>query len=83
MFGSHDSQDARGLAEIKLYETYNGTQNLYFLLELALGGELYATYNKKGLFGKEPHAKFYTAGVVLAFEHMHSKKIIFRALVEP
>jgi len=23
------------------------------LEELALGGELYATYNKKGLFGKE------------------------------
>ncbi|CAK9043383.1 unnamed protein product [Durusdinium trenchii] len=65
---------------VKLYETYNGTQNLYFLLELALGGELYATYNKKGLFGKEPHARFYTAGVVLAFEHMHSKKIVFRDL---
>ena len=48
-----------------------------------MGGELYATYNKKGLFGKEPHAKFYTAGVVLAFEHMHSKKIIFRASAEP
>lgn len=65
---------------IKLYETYSGTQNLYFLLELALGGELYATYNKKGLFGKEQHAKFYTAGVLLAFEHLHSKKIVFRDL---
>jgi len=65
---------------VKLYETYNGTQTLYLLLELALGGELYATYNKKGLFGKEVHAKFYTAGVVFAFEHLHSKKIIFRDL---
>eukprot|EP00930_Biecheleria_cincta_P088362 TRINITY_DN7758_c0_g3_i1.p1 TRINITY_DN7758_c0_g3~~TRINITY_DN7758_c0_g3_i1.p1 ORF type:complete len:802 (+),score=204.51 TRINITY_DN7758_c0_g3_i1:31-2406(+) len=65
---------------IKLYETFNGTQTLYFLLELAQGGELYATYNKKGLFGKEAHAKFYTAGVVLAFDHMHAKKIIFRDL---
>eukprot|EP00439_Symbiodinium_sp_Y106_P074010 s855_g14.t1 len=65
---------------IKLYETYNGTQSLYFLLEPALGGELYATYNKKGLFGKEGHAKFYVAGVVNAFEHLHGKKIIFRDL---
>eukprot|EP00931_Biecheleriopsis_adriatica_P097311 TRINITY_DN7107_c0_g3_i1.p1 TRINITY_DN7107_c0_g3~~TRINITY_DN7107_c0_g3_i1.p1 ORF type:complete len:786 (-),score=183.19 TRINITY_DN7107_c0_g3_i1:141-2498(-) len=65
---------------IKLFETYNGTQSLYFLLELALGGELYATYNKKGFFGKEAHGKFFIAGVVNAFDHLHSKKIIFRDL---
>eukprot|EP00928_Gymnodinium_smaydae_P093859 TRINITY_DN781_c0_g5_i1.p1 TRINITY_DN781_c0_g5~~TRINITY_DN781_c0_g5_i1.p1 ORF type:complete len:786 (+),score=210.30 TRINITY_DN781_c0_g5_i1:59-2359(+) len=65
---------------VKLFETYNGDQSLYFLLELALGGELYATYNKKNLWGKEPHAKFYAAGTVYAFEHLHSKKIIFRDL---
>lgn len=65
---------------VKLYETYNGEQSLYFLLELALGGELYATYNKKGLWGNEECAKFYVAGTVFAFEHLHSKKIIFRDL---
>lgn len=65
---------------VKLFETFNGTQSLYFLLELALGGELYATYNKKGFFGKEAHAKFYVAGVINAFDHFHSKKIIYRDL---
>eukprot|EP00933_Yihiella_yeosuensis_P019769 TRINITY_DN1596_c0_g1_i2.p1 TRINITY_DN1596_c0_g1~~TRINITY_DN1596_c0_g1_i2.p1 ORF type:complete len:766 (-),score=242.36 TRINITY_DN1596_c0_g1_i2:672-2969(-) len=65
---------------VKLFETYNGGQSLYFLLELALGGELYATYNKKGLWGNEKCAQFYVAGTVLAFEHLHSKKIIFRDL---
>jgi len=65
---------------VKLYETYNGEQSLYFLLELALGGELYATYNKKGLWGNEKCAKYYVAGTVFAFEHLHSKKIIFRDL---
>lgn len=65
---------------IKLFETYNGDQTLYFLLELALGGELYATYHRKSFFGKEPHAKFYVAGVILAFDHMHSRKIVFRDL---
>ena len=65
---------------IKVFETFNSPEHLYLLLELALGGELYATYNKKGLFGKENHAKFYTAGVVVAFNHLHSKKIVFRDL---
>eukprot|EP00928_Gymnodinium_smaydae_P026768 TRINITY_DN2091_c0_g1_i1.p1 TRINITY_DN2091_c0_g1~~TRINITY_DN2091_c0_g1_i1.p1 ORF type:complete len:799 (+),score=208.52 TRINITY_DN2091_c0_g1_i1:83-2398(+) len=65
---------------VKLFETYNGEQSLYFLLELALGGELYATYNKKSLWGKENCARFYIAGVVLAFEHLHGLKIIFRDL---
>merc|ERR1712048_487506 len=31
-------------------------------------------------WGKVDHAKFYTAGTVFAFEHLHSKKIIFRDL---
>eukprot|EP00930_Biecheleria_cincta_P097241 TRINITY_DN88965_c0_g1_i1.p1 TRINITY_DN88965_c0_g1~~TRINITY_DN88965_c0_g1_i1.p1 ORF type:complete len:785 (+),score=188.46 TRINITY_DN88965_c0_g1_i1:44-2398(+) len=65
---------------VKLFETFNGMQTLYLLLELALGGELYATYNKRGLFGKEVCAKFYAGGVVNAFEHMHGKKIVFRDL---
>eukprot|EP00913_Durusdinium_trenchii_P031402 g29401.t1 len=65
---------------VKVFETFNSDTQLFFLLELALGGELYATYHKKGLFGKEGHAKFYVAGVVIAFDHLHSKKIVFRDL---
>jgi len=65
---------------VRLYETYNIDAHLYLLLELALGGELYATYNKKNLWGKEPLAKFCVAGTLFAFDHLHSKKIIFRDL---
>lgn len=65
---------------IKLFECYNGLQSLYFLLEPALGGELYATYNRKGFHGSEKHAKFYCAGVVFAFEHVHERHIIYRDL---
>jgi len=65
---------------VKLVETYNSPQNCYFLLELALGGELYATYHRKGLHGKEEHAKFYIAGTVYAFEHCHSRHVIYRDL---
>jgi len=65
---------------IRLYETYNGSQTIYFLMEPALGGELYATYNRKGFHGSEKHAKYYVAGVVCAFEHMHERRIIYRDL---
>ncbi|CAJ1349697.1 unnamed protein product [Effrenium voratum] len=65
---------------VKLFETYNSPEHLYFLLELALGGELYATYNKRNMWGNEPCAKFYVAGTMAAFEHLHGKKIVFRDL---
>eukprot|EP00929_Paragymnodinium_shiwhaense_P064533 TRINITY_DN3231_c0_g1_i1.p1 TRINITY_DN3231_c0_g1~~TRINITY_DN3231_c0_g1_i1.p1 ORF type:complete len:791 (-),score=234.88 TRINITY_DN3231_c0_g1_i1:226-2598(-) len=65
---------------IMLYQTYNTDQNLYFLLELALGGELYATYHKKNFFGLVRHAMYYVAGTTFAFEHLHSKKFIYRDL---
>ena len=41
---------------------------------------LYATYNRKGFHGSEKHAKFYVAGVVYAFEHLHERHIIYRDL---
>lgn len=64
----------------KLWETYNGTQTLYFLLEPCLGGELYATYNRKGFHGSEKHCRYYAGGVVFAFEHLHARRIIYRDL---
>ncbi|CAJ1349301.1 unnamed protein product [Effrenium voratum] len=65
---------------VRLFETYKNDVTLYFLLEAALGGELYATYNKKGFFGKENFVRFYAAGVVMAFDHLHGKKILYRDL---
>mmetsp|Transcript_9972 Transcript_9972/g.22677 ORF Transcript_9972/g.22677 Transcript_9972/m.22677 type:complete len:778 (-) Transcript_9972:170-2503(-) len=65
---------------VKLFETYNGQQSLYLLLELALGGELYATYNKKGLHGSVQLAQFFIAGTTFAFEHLHERKVLFRDL---
>jgi len=65
---------------VKLLECFNGSQTLYFLMEAALGGELYATYNRKGLHGSEKHAKFYIAGTVCALEHLHERRIIYRDL---
>jgi len=64
----------------RLYECFNGAQTLYFLMEAALGGELYQTYNRKSFHGSEKHAKFYVAGVVFAFEHLHERHVIYRDL---
>ncbi|CAJ1462251.1 unnamed protein product [Effrenium voratum] len=49
-------------------------------MEPALGGELYATYNRKGLHGSEKHTKFYIAGTVCALAHLHERRIIYRDL---
>jgi len=65
---------------IKLHETYNSDQFIYFLMEPALGGELFSIYHKKGLYGSEEHARFYCGGVILAFEHLHTRHVIYRDL---
>lgn len=65
---------------IRLYATYKDQQYLYFLMELALGGELYATYHKHRFHGDKMKAKFYSASVVYCFEHLHSKNILYRDL---
>ncbi|CAK9056603.1 unnamed protein product [Durusdinium trenchii] len=63
---------------IKLFETYNTPKSLCFLLEAALGGELFTVYKKHSLFGSEGHARFYAAGVAFALEHMHDRRIVYR-----
>eukprot|EP00929_Paragymnodinium_shiwhaense_P042077 TRINITY_DN2183_c0_g1_i1.p1 TRINITY_DN2183_c0_g1~~TRINITY_DN2183_c0_g1_i1.p1 ORF type:complete len:972 (+),score=223.73 TRINITY_DN2183_c0_g1_i1:116-3031(+) len=65
---------------VRLFEAYNENQFLYLLMEPALGGELYATYMRKGLHGNASLCRYYTAGVVYAIDHMHEKKVIYRDL---
>jgi serine/threonine protein kinase len=48
-------------------------------LEPSLGGELFSVLRAKTFFD-EHTARFFAAGVVLAFEYMHSKGIIYRDL---
>jgi len=64
----------------KLYQTSKSTQDIYFLLEPCLGGELYTVYINQNLFGKEDHAIYYSASVACAFEHLHERYIIYRDL---
>jgi cGMP-dependent protein kinase 1 len=64
---------------VKLYATHHDRDFLYLVLELSLGGELFSYLRTENLFD-EPTARFYAASVVLAFEYMHSKDIIYRDL---
>ncbi|EPY35512.1 protein kinase A [Angomonas deanei] len=52
---------------------------LYILLEYVVGGELFSHLRKAGKFPNDV-SKFYSAEVILAFEHLHAKSIIYRDL---
>lgn len=65
---------------IKCYGTYHTSTTANFIMELALGGEVYATYEKKDLYGSVNHARYYTAGCICAFSHLHSRNVIYRDL---
>eukprot|EP00760_Papus_ankaliazontas_P014266 PhM_4_TR16012/c0_g1_i1/m.2113 len=81
----HILQEAAILSEIhhpfivNLLTAYMDENRLYLLLEYVVGGELFSHLRKAGKFPTDV-AKFYCAEVMLAFEYLHSKDIIYRDL---
>ena len=65
---------------LKLYTTYKDNDHLYMLLELVQGGELFSRLQSNGGRVGVRDAQFYGAGVLDAFEHLHSKHILYRDL---
>mmetsp|Transcript_64405 Transcript_64405/g.122056 ORF Transcript_64405/g.122056 Transcript_64405/m.122056 type:complete len:909 (-) Transcript_64405:63-2789(-) len=65
---------------VRLLATYNGREHVYFLLEAALGGELFTTYERFKLYGSERHARFYVGCCVEALAHLHERHVIYRDL---
>lgn len=65
---------------VRFYESYGSAQSLFLLMEACLGGDLMLTYSRKGFHGSEDHARFYSAAVVLALEHLHEFHIAYRDL---
>ena len=63
---------------IRLYATFQDKNSIYLLLEVSLGGELFSLLRSRTLFD-EPTARFYAAGVVVAFEYMHARGYIYRS----
>jgi CRP-like cAMP-binding protein len=73
---------------MKLLQTFNAPNQIFMLTEFIQGGELWSyIYEKKKVVPRAPEGgfdmssvKFYTANVILAFRHIHSKGIAYRDL---
>eukprot|EP01137_Pigoraptor_chileana_P003710 Opistho-2@44309 len=64
---------------LKLYQTFKDQRNLYFLLEVCLGGEVFTLLRRRKKFSKS-WAMFYGASVCLVLEYLHDHGIVYRDL---
>lgn len=64
---------------MKLYGTFQDPRSLYFILEYVVGGEFFTHLRAAGRL-TEKTAKFYIAEIILAFEYLHSRQIVYRDL---
>ena len=67
---------------MKLVRSFKDKAQVYMLLELTPGGELFKYLDESELgYFPEAQAKFYAACVVSAFEQMHGRNVLYRDLV--
>ncbi|GAA5913655.1 hypothetical protein JCM5296_007275 [Sporobolomyces johnsonii] len=71
------SSDSPFLLGLKF--SFQTQTDLYLVMDYKSGGELFHHLQKEGRF-TEDRARFYTAEIVLAFEHLHKFDIVYRDL---
>jgi len=64
---------------VSLHFAFQNASKLYMVLDFMKGGELFYHMRHLGRFS-EDRARFYAAEVLLAFEALHGKRIIYRDL---
>lgn len=64
---------------VNMVASFADERKLYLVLEFVVGGEIFTHLRSAGRFPNDV-AKFYHAELVLAFEYMHTKDIIYRDL---
>eukprot|EP00929_Paragymnodinium_shiwhaense_P065012 TRINITY_DN32635_c0_g3_i2.p1 TRINITY_DN32635_c0_g3~~TRINITY_DN32635_c0_g3_i2.p1 ORF type:complete len:1033 (+),score=223.01 TRINITY_DN32635_c0_g3_i2:132-3230(+) len=68
---------------VRLFNSFCDDQNIYFLVEAALGGDLFEFYREnEDVFSEdEPRGsatQFYVACIIQALEHLHERSIVYR-----
>jgi len=64
---------------VRLYYTFQDERSLYFVLDLASGGELLGVLKKMGSFDMEC-SRFYSAEILDSIAYMHTRGVIHRDL---
>ena len=63
---------------VNLLGSFQDETQLYMLMELVMGGELFAFMRKRRKAFRESWAKFYVAAVICAFEYLGARNICYR-----
>ncbi|CEH15148.1 serine threonine kinase [Ceraceosorus bombacis] len=64
---------------VNLFCTFQDSKNCYMLMEYVIGGEIFSHLRRAGKFSPDV-TRFYIATLVLAIDHLHQQKIIYRDL---
>mmetsp|Transcript_42789 Transcript_42789/g.64393 ORF Transcript_42789/g.64393 Transcript_42789/m.64393 type:complete len:807 (+) Transcript_42789:41-2461(+) len=66
---------------IKLFNTYQDDKNIFMLMQIAQGGELFSImHTDQSDILPEPNAKFYAACILEGLAYMHKRFILYRDL---